>query len=479
MREPEPLPYADSPTHASDPQAQLLAAAQALRTWVLEQREGWLTEEAPAAKPAARRGKAPKASRAAAAEPVAPPASSWRASLSVLAGLEAPSAAGRTETAARVAPPVAPPAPPVVPPVALRPEVLQPVVLEPLAASTGAESPAPVSWRPSIEIAEEPAGDGWLASLRESAGPYVLRGFLALGVVGLVGLAGWTGRNYLTRRAETPPPPGRAVLESVPSGLDVTIDGKPSGKTPMTTELAPGRHLVEFTRRGVTRRLEMTIVSGEATTERLDWAAKRKGSLEVLSDPEGATVTIDGKARGTTPLTIDDLPVGMHTVVLETASGSLQRTVVIAEDKVAQVTEAIYSGWLHVSAPVEVQISEKGRRLQLDDRNQILLPPGAHEFQIESAALGYKTTRRVDVKPGAITSVAVDPDPGSLSVNASLPAEVLVDGQRVGETPLTDQKIDLGTRLVTVRSITGAERRFTLTVTAHKPVQLDVDFSKP
>jgi hypothetical protein len=65
-----------------------------------------------------------------------------------------------------------------------------------------------------------------------------------------------------------------------------------------------------------------------------------------------------------------------------------------------------------------------------------------------------------------------------LTVNASLPAEVLIDGQRIGETPLLDHPISLGTHVVAVRSITGAERRSTITVTG-KPVQLDIDFSKP
>jgi hypothetical protein len=189
-------------------------------------------------------------------------------------------------------------------------------------------------------------------------------------------------------------------------------------------------------------------------------------------------VIVDGSRRGVTPLTIDDLSIGSHSVVLESAAGSLKRTVEIAPDRVAQVTEAIYSGWLHVSSPIELQVSERTKRLLLDDRNQILLPPGGHTLRFENSRFGFQETRSVEIKPGAITSISIAPAPSALTINASLPAEVLVDGQRVGETPLVDSPVTLGTHLITVRSITGAERRFTVTATA-QPVQLDVDFSKP
>ena len=51
------------------------------------------------------------------------------------------------------------------------------------------------------------------------------------------------------------------------------------------------------------------------------------GVLEVTSSPAGARVTIDGQVYGTTPLTIDTLPAGEHTVLLESDAGSLRRTV--------------------------------------------------------------------------------------------------------------------------------------------------------
>jgi hypothetical protein len=45
--------------------------------------------------------------------------------------------------------------------------------------------------------------------------------------------------------------------------------------------------------------------------------ASGPGSLQVLSRPAGAQVILDGKAVGTTPLTLPDVPAGPHAIRLE------------------------------------------------------------------------------------------------------------------------------------------------------------------
>lgn len=300
---------------------------------------------------------------------------------------------------------------------------------------------------------------------------------VAAAVVAIVGIAGLGAYQYWLRVTATPKT-GTAVLESVPLGSDVVVDGAAAGLTPLTIELTPGRHVVEFRRGNATRKLEIEVAAGRSTVERLDWTAKPTGRLVVQSDPAGARVLIDGRARGVTPLTVDGLSVGSHAVVLESDQGSVRRTVAVRSDRPAQITESIYAGWLKVFAPFEVQITEGTRAIRLDDRSQVMLPPGPHELQLENRALGYRETRRVEVEPGQVTSLSLVPPSSTLTVTATLPAEVLIDGARVGETPLTNQPITLGTRDIVVRSAAGGERRFTMPVTV-TPVRIDVDFSKP
>jgi PEGA domain-containing protein len=206
--------------------------------------------------------------------------------------------------------------------------------------------------------------------------------------------------------------------------------------------------------------------------------AQRTGQLIAKSEPAGAKVLVDGRERGVTPLTIEDVAFGSHTVVLKSDKGSVQRTVKIAADRDAVVSESIFPGWLAVFAPFELQITEGTSAVRLDESGRVLLSPGPHDLRFENRDVGYRESRRVEVLPGETTSLSLVASPSTLTVTASAPAVVLIDGQQVGETPLTNHPISLGTRDIVVRGADGTERRFTQKVTV-APVQIDVDFSKP
>src|SRR4029079_9447978 len=204
---------------------------------------------------------------------------------------------------------------------------------------------------------------------------------------------------------------------------------------------------------------------------------KGTGRWQFDSSPTGARVLVDGKERGITPLTLEALPVGSHKVIIRGDQGSAQRTIAIAAGELAQWNESIYSGWLHVTAPFEVRLSEGSKAITLDDSNQVLLPPGPHDIRFENRALGLRVVRHVEVRPGETSVLSLETPTSHLSVTASEPATVSIDGERVGETPLTDQGVPIGTRDLTVTRASGEPRHQTLTIPT-KPVQLDIDFAK-
>jgi len=204
---------------------------------------------------------------------------------------------------------------------------------------------------------------------------------------------------------------------------------------------------------------------------------RRTGRLIVKSEPAGAQVLVDGKERGVTPFTIEDVPFGSHTVVLQSDKGSVRRTVKIgAEDTI--VSESIFAGWLAVFAAFDLQITEGTIAIRLDESGKVLLSAGPHDLRFENRDLAYRESRRVEILPGVTTSLSLVAAPSTLTVTASGPAVVSIDGQQVGETPLTNFPISLGTRDIVVKGADGTERRFTRKVTV-APVQIDVDFSKP
>jgi len=207
-------------------------------------------------------------------------------------------------------------------------------------------------------------------------------------------------------------------------------------------------------------------------------AAKTTGSLRVSSAPAGARVIVDGTPRGVTPITIDDLALGRHTVVLESAAGTIERTVAVAPDAVAEIDESIFSGFVTIFSPFEVTVAEGTRALRPDDRNEIMLPPGRHDIRISNRALGFEEVRHVELKPGQKATISLSPPKSAITVTSSEAGEVWIDGTRIGDAPVTNAPVDLGTHEILVKRSAGGERRFTVTVTV-RPALLNVDFSRP
>jgi hypothetical protein len=133
----------------------------------------------------------------------------------------------------------------------------------------------------------------------------------------------------------TPKPPpaaapartGRITVRSTPAGARVLVDGRDAGRTPTTVRnLARGTHTVRIARDGYTaqeRRVSITASQpNPSLSVRLPRApapppTPRSASLLVESRPTGATVFVDGKRIGTTPLSLPSVAIGAHAVRLE------------------------------------------------------------------------------------------------------------------------------------------------------------------
>lgn len=235
--------------------------------------------------------------------------------------------------------------------------------------------------------------------------------------------------------------------------------------------VAAGRHVSVFDRAEPAEEEAKPVKRAAARP-----AVKRTGRVQVDSNPPGAQVMIDGQDRGVTPLTVGELPAGPHTIVLRDGEGSVERSITVSGDKTTVVNEAIFSGWLHVSSPIELEISEGTRAIRLDESNQVLLTPGPHELKFENKTYRFVDLRKVTVMPGDTALLNIQPPRSRLTITATTPAEVFVDGTLVGGTPLRDFPLDVGTREITVRNAAGDERRSTVTVTVD-PVSLAIDFT--
>jgi len=307
-----------------------------------------------------------------------------------------------------------------------------------------------------------------------SPGPFA--GWRVGAVAALVALV-LAGGAFMWRRGASAPRVGTAVFDSLPAGAQVFVDGKPVGTTPVRVELNPGPHGVEFKLKDATRTQTIQIAKGLELPVAIEWNPRKTGGLQVTSTPTPAKVLIDGHERGQTPLTLDDLPVGVHTVQIESAAGSVRRKVEVTDGRTETLAESIYPGWLHVSAPIDVTVSDGGKGLQLDGGHRVLLKPGVHTIRIDSRELDFSLTRQVEIEPGGTARVAVEVPTSTLTVTGSNGAEVFVDGAKAGEIPLVEYKVKLGTRDVMVVDKSGVARNRTVTVTT-RPAQIDVELTQ-
>lgn len=104
---------------------------------------------------------------------------------------------------------------------------------------------------------------------------------------------------------------GGVVVSSEPPGASVTFDGISSCTTPCSVTLANGRHTLTASLNGFS--LARRIFYVPADTSLLVSLVKSVGILVVSSEPSGASVTVDGRTAGTTPLTLRLSP-GQHRV---------------------------------------------------------------------------------------------------------------------------------------------------------------------
>jgi hypothetical protein len=165
----------------------------------------------------------------------------------------------------------------------------------------------------------------------------------------------------------------------------------------------------------------------------------------------------------------------MHAVILQNAEGTVEESVKITGGDTQELAESLYPGWLALYSPFDVVITEHGKALAPDERLQLLLSPGEHNLRIGNFSLGYDDTRRVVIKPGAVTALSITPPKSTLTVTANSPSQVWMDGKLLGDTPLDAAPIDLGTHTVVVKRATGGERQIPVTITV-KPLDLNVEF---
>ena len=324
---------------------------------------------------------------------------------------------------------------------------------------------------------------------------------LALAVVAVAegGFIGWRllgGRGISTA-------PGNVRLDSKPEGAQVKIDGESKGVTPLSTSLSAGPHVLELSTGGEPRVIPITVNAGETLGQYVELSgAPSLGRLSISSQPAGATVLLDGQPRGTAPAELSDVSAGDHELVLELNGVRIRQAVSVAAGTVTTVAVPMKAGstpvvaaaagaeagtpapaepttgGLTVKVPFEMQVFE-GQTLVGVTGDRLVLSPGPHDLRVASETLGFEKPLHAEIFAGKTTHLSLPLPKGTLSLNATPWAEVWIDGEKVGETPIGNLSLPVGPHEIVFKNPDLGEQHHAATVTATAPVRLSVDLSKP
>ncbi len=387
------------------------------------------------------------------------------------------------------------------PPLYLEPPIQRaPLPEVPEIASSPISPPSPSPWRRadlSPEVRQAPADTIGFAHVTESN---------ALPRIAMPALPDdWTRRLWIAAAAvlaigaallvivlgvvpwSRQPSTGALSITTRPPGVGVVIDGMPRGVTPIAIELAAGDHVVELVAGNERRQIPLTIRAGSESSQFLEMGggavSPAATELRVRTEPMGAAVSVDGTFVGQSPVSIGDLAPGPHTVVIQHEGGTTTEQVLIEEGKAASLFVPLTqptppgaaAGWISVPAPVDVQLFENGRLLGSSRVDRIMLPAGRHDIDIVNEVLGFAQRQTVRVTPGQVSTIKLAWPMGNLAINAVPWAQAFIDGRLVGETPIGNIQVPVGSHEIVFRHPQLGERSVSVTVTTRETAKVGID----
>ena len=144
----------------------------------------------------------------------------------------------------------------------------------------------------------------------------------------------------------------------------------------------------------------------------------------------------------------------------------------------APVDKSMLAGSVAVSAPLPLQVLLRGRVVATTEAESFLLPVGTQELEFVNQSVGYRVRRTVTVEAGKTAPLRLEVPSGAVNINAVPWAEVWLDGQRLGDTPLGNVQMPIGSRELVFRHPDLGERRATVLVTLKEPARISIDLRK-
>lgn len=249
---------------------------------------------------------------------------------------------------------------------------------------------------------------------------------------------------------------GFLIINSDPQGAEVWLNNESTGEvTPFRRKLAIGDEMPY--------RLSLPLYHDEAGMVTVDQPRKELqfalrpafGSVTVTSTPSGALVFLDEKQVGQTPLTLDRIASGSHSLRLQAPQYAVERrNVSVADGQTTNMAVTLTARFaeITVQAPQGAVVTVDGDR---KGSGTLSWRQGEGLCDIVVSMAGHRDARRqLEVVAGRAQTVQLTPQPiyGSASVDSDLmDAEIWIDGKQYGVTPNVVERLLVGSHTLVLK----------------------------
>ncbi|MDD2709827.1 MAG: PEGA domain-containing protein [Verrucomicrobiae bacterium] len=276
---------------------------------------------------------------------------------------------------------------------------------------------------------------------------------------------------------------GLLLIESSPTGAEVTINGAYRGKTPIfCTNLPAGKHKVSFSLAGYDSR-EVEVAIHDRTPQLCQMNMKSNmATLKVESTPPGALVIVDGIQRGKTPCSVEDMTIGNHAIrLLKEGLKEYQSQIHVPQAGIIPVNIQLdeKTAFIDVNTtPSDAKVSLGGVFKGRSPIQLAGLKDGVHAVTIEKA--GYLTTNatvEISKTQDAKLDITLEKSTGTLLLTiAPAGASIIIESELKGASTEAPFEIDLppGNYKVEISKARHQPQNFTVQVGARKSTQRNI-----
>ena len=257
-------------------------------------------------------------------------------------------------------------------------------------------------------------------------------------------------------------------ITSIPNEGIISIDGQQKGTPPLVLPLPCGNHTLEIIKNGyLPYRTAVLLKEGEhrdiiANLRRLP----DRGQVTIRSEPPGGDLYVDGKSRGVTPLTVDNLVPGRHEILLrKTGYEDYHDVISVTTDFSTEYREYMVplpgTGFLSVtSSPEGADVRIDGSTFGKTPTNLQRIGAGNHTVDIYKTGY-WNFTRIVNVRSGesmlAKADLTMIPTSCTLYLDSSPQGlGIYLNDTFKGFTPLTLDRVPSGDYILEFRHQKGS-----------------------